>query len=68
MLRFMNKTFAGLSLIGIVALAPNFATAQTKVLSEAAQAAIKMPPMGDVIKKSGDEMEGIIARTLAKLK
>ena len=45
MLRFLNKTFAGLCLMGIVALAPGLATAQTKAPSEAAQAATKMPPM-----------------------
>jgi len=45
MLRFLNKTFVGLCLTGAVALAPGFATAQTKGPSEAAQAAAKMPPM-----------------------
>ena len=45
LLRFLNKTFVGLCLTGVAALAPGFATAQTKTLPEAARALTKMPPM-----------------------
>ena len=45
MLRILNKSFAALCLMAVVALAPGIAAAQTTAPSEAAQAGAKMPPM-----------------------